>query len=168
MNKNDIKEIAKKMVRRSGMINLSREGLCQEANIPNGSFAHVVGCNFIEFMEELKQELPDQDPVLAVSKKRVPAAMRREQILQVAVELSKQTGYNKLTREQIAERAGISVSLITNHFHTMNQLRRDIIRYSIKNNEVAVIAQGLAAGDKRALKAPSELKAKAAKHIASL
>lgn len=165
MKREQVKQTALEMVKEAGLINLSRSALCERAGIPDGSFPHVMGCNFSEFVEELRDQSDDQ--TRAVTKNRANPALRKEQILKVAISQAKERGYNKVTRDGIAEGAGVSMGLVTRYFGTMKNLRRDIIRYAISNDVAEIIAQGLANGDDHARKAPAELKAKAATLLAN-
>ena len=49
----------------------------------------------------------------------------------------------------------------------MTQLRRDIMRYAVREGLAEIVAQGLANGDDHAKKAPAELKATAATLLAN-
>lgn len=165
MKREHVKQTALSMVEEAGLINLSRSALCERAGIPDGSFPHVMGCNFSEFVEELRGLRPD--PAHVVTKNRANPALRKDQILSVAVTQAKEVGYNKVTRDAVAVAAGVSMGLVTRYFGTMKNLRRDIIRYAIRNDIAEIIAQGLANGDDHARKAPAELKAKAATLLAN-
>lgn len=165
MNKEQVKQKAIEMVKSDGLINLSRSGLCEAAGIPNGSFPHVMGCTFSEFVEELKEL--DQGSNSEVNKTRTDPELRKGQILSVAIELSKELGYHKVTRDGIAERAGISAGLISRYFNTMTQLKRAIIRAAIHQEIPEIVAQGIANNDDHARKAPPELKRKAIELMAN-
>ena len=67
MKREKVKQTAIDMVEEAGLINLSRSALCARAGIPDGSFPHVMGCNFSEFVEELRGICPD--PAHVVSQK---------------------------------------------------------------------------------------------------
>lgn len=166
MTKDQVKQTAVVMVKESGLINLSRRELCQRAGIPDGSFPHVMGCNFTAFVAQLKDENIEQ-PVAPVSKSRVPANMRKEQILGVAIDQATEKGYHKITRDGVADAAGVSHSLVSRYFRTMGQLRTDVMRAAIKRGLLAIIAQGLVNGDERAKKAPDHLKEQAAELLAT-
>lgn len=170
MDKEEITEIAITMVYENGLINLSRHNLCERAMIPVGSFPYVVGCTFLEFVDELK-ELPEitnvKEATTVTTKQRVDPKLRREQILNVAIELSKAGRYNKVTAENIATTAGISPSLVAKYFKTMTQLRRAIIRVAISKEIPEIIAQGIANGDDHVRKAPPELRRQALELIAN-
>ena len=167
MNREEVKQVAVKMVRDHGLINLSRSELCERAGIPDGSFPHVMGLTFAEFVAELSAE-GITTATTTVSKRRANPALRKESILDAAVALAKELTYKKVTRDLVAARAGISPGLVSRYFGTMKQLHRDIIRRAIKDEVLEVVAQGLANGDIHALKASPELKTKAAHVLANI
>lgn len=74
-------------------------------------------------------------------------------------------GWGQLTRDAVARNAACSDALVSSYFGTMVNFRRAVMRHAIKGENLAVIAQGLAAGDKTARKAPEPLKAKAIKTL---
>jgi len=160
-----IKAIAIKMVKKDGLINLSRRSLSVASGIPDGSFPHVMGCTFGEFVEELRSEGIEPGQTEVVNRSRVNSDLRRDQILDAAVTLSISDGYHKITREQIAAKCGISPALISNYFGTMINLRRDIVRHAIKCEIVEIIAQGLANADNHARKAPDSLRKAAVAYL---
>lgn len=165
--KSHITNIALDMVHTHGLINLSRLELCERAGISDGSFVYHMGCNFTEFVSKLRPEVEDQTIHKVVKLRTVDPALRHDQILNAAIEVAKKKGYNKLTRPDVSEAAGVSLSLITYYFETMNQLKRDIMRAAVKRGVVEIVAQGLVNKDRHALKASKELKTKAAHLIAS-
>lgn len=93
--------------------------------------------------------------------KRLNPALRKEQILEAAIELAIKNGYQHVTRDTIASHAGVTYSLVTHYFNTMPQLKRAIMRAAISREIVEIIAQGLASRDPQALKASDELKQRA-------
>jgi len=166
MKREQVTAVAVAMVKEAGLINLSRKELCERAGIPDGSFPHVMECNFSEFVEELRG-MDIVAAIIPVSKSRVPAAMRKEHILGVAVDLAKQQSYNKITRDGVAEKAGVSMGLVTKYFGTMNQLKNDVVRYAIKNEVVEIVAQCVANQHPKAKKLSPELKTKAIEFLAA-
>jgi AcrR family transcriptional regulator len=90
---------------------------------------------------------------------------RKQQILTAAISLAVKDGYQKVTREAIAEAALCSPGLVSNYFNTMTQCRRAIMRAAIKDRNLTIIAQGVVAKDKDALKAPTELQEAALKSL---
>lgn len=166
MERNEVKQLAVKMVDEAGLINLSRADLCARAGIPDGSFLHIMGCTFAEFTEELKAE-GVSETVFPVKKKRANPALRKEHILNAAVSLAKDVGYQRITRDGIAERAGVSMGLVSSYFGTMVQLKNDVMRRAVKQGILEIIAQGLAAQDDHAKKAPKALKQQAVRLLAN-
>ncbi len=160
MNRDQVKQIAITLVRRIGLINLSRRELCKAAGIADGSFMSIMDCTFTEFIDELRAENINQC-LVAVNKRRVAPSLRKEQLLKVAVAEAIDKGYNSVTRDAVAEIAGVSFGLITKYFGTMTQLKNDIIRYAIKNEVLEIVAQGIANQDHRVKKIPAELRKKA-------
>lgn len=158
--RDEIKAIAVRMVKENGLINLSRSGLCAAAGIPDGSFPYVMGCNFSEFVGELRV-MGLNSPLRKVSKTRTNPELRKEHILDTAVAVAKSIGYNKITRDQVAEAAGVSPGLISRYFPAMVQLRKAVMRQAVRHEIPEIIAQGLAADDDRAKGAPPELKSRA-------
>lgn len=164
MTKGDLLSLAKTMARETGLINLSRQALCDRAEIAPGSFSYYAGCTFNEFVAELKDELFDGRCV-PVTKARANPELRKGSILDAAVQLAKKQGYSNISRQQIAELAGVSTGLVTKYFGTMPQMRRAIMRSAITRGIPEIVAQGMAAGDRQAGKAPEELKAAARKTL---
>jgi len=167
MERQEVKNVALQLVREWGLINLSRSGLCARAGIPDGSFPNIMGCNFSEFVEEIRAEGAEDAPA-HVNKRRANPALRKLHILAMAVEVSKTRGYNRITRDEVAKAAGVSMGLVTRYFGTMVQLRRAIIRYAIQKEIPEIVFQGIACGDDNARKAPQALKTRAAELLANL
>jgi DNA-binding transcriptional regulator YbjK len=122
MTRDQIKKIALQMIKENGLINLTRKGLCIKADIPDGSFHYIMGCTFLQFTKELKNE-PIKNSTHVINRNRVNPELRRNQILDVAIKMSKTIGYNKITRDGIAEQAGVSMGLVTRYLGTMKKLR---------------------------------------------
>jgi len=87
---------------------------------------------------------------------------RREKILNVALEIAARVGYSNVERQEVAIGAECSAALISYHFSTMTQFKRAIMRAAVHKEDAKVVAQGLAANDPIAVKAPALLKAQAA------
>lgn len=98
---------------------------------------------------------------------KLEARQRIAQILAAALELAPKVGYQKLTREAVAQRLGIPPSLIPYHMGTMAEFRRQVMREAVRVECLPVIAQGIAASDRHALKASPELRARALQSLVS-
>ena len=97
-----------------------------------------------------------------MTKKRLHPDDRKQQILTAAIKVAGHPGgWGKLTRDAVAKEAGCAEGLVSKYFGTMIAFRRSIMRAAIQARNLAVVAQGLAAGDTNAQKAPPELKAAA-------
>lgn len=96
-----------------------------------------------------------------MTREHLPAKDRTRQLLDAALLVAERDGFANLRRDAIAEEAGVNGSLVSLRLGTMEAVRRDVMRLAIKRACLPVIAQGLAARDRHALKAPPELKEKA-------
>lgn len=93
---------------------------------------------------------------------KLEARERKAQILAAALALCETVSYTRVTRDQIAEKAGCPPTLVAYHFGTVISLRRDIMREAVRAGCLRVIAQGLALRDPHAMKAPEDLRRRAA------
>lgn len=99
--------------------------------------------------------------MIETATKRLDPKVRKEEILVAAVEVAQLVGLDKLRRDAVAERAGVANGLVSRYFNTMLQLRHAVVRYAVQKQILSIIAQGLAAGEVEARKAPEDLKRKA-------
>ena len=91
---------------------------------------------------------------------------RYECLLKNAVQLSKDIGYMNITREKVALRAKVSEGLINRYFSKINNLKKNVILYSIDHEVIEIIAQGLALKNKTIIKKiSSETMKKALKYL---
>ena len=86
---------------------------------------------------------------------------RKEQLLLAAIEVSKEKGYQRITRTDVAERADVSAGLIHFYFESIDLLRRAIMDAAVEREIPEIVLQGLAVSDSAALLAPVKLRAKA-------
>lgn len=103
---------------------------------------------------------------MSKKKRRLDPEVRKEQILDAALDVARVRNYTSITREEIADRAGVSVGLVTKYFSTMPQLKRDVMRAAIRVEALAIIAHGVAIRDPHALKAPADLQQRAVASLA--
>lgn len=82
-------------------------------------------------------------------------------ILKAAMFVAERDGFNKITRKQIALKAGVSLGVVSQAFGTMVKLKRTVMRRAIKDEILSIIAVGLGMRDKTAMKATDEIKRKA-------
>lgn len=100
--------------------------------------------------------------------------MSKATIVRTAAQMAVSAGFDKLTRQAIAERLNIFPSSISFHCGTMTALRAQAVQYAIDRaleggrfHYIDVVAQALAAKHPVALRAPKEVKAAAAKLLAA-
>ena len=74
-------------------------------------------------------------------------------ILDLALHMAAEHGYDRITREMIAAEVECSPALISKLFGTMPQMRRAIMSAAVARRNLKVIAQGLVAGDSKAKRA---------------
>ena len=90
-----------------------------------------------------------------MTRKRLLPADRKAEILTAALDVAaRKNGWSSLTREAVAATANCSPASISVHFGTMIAFRRTIMREAVRTAKLPIIAQGLAAGDTHARKAP--------------
>lgn len=101
-------------------------------------------------------------------KRRLKQDERRAEILDAAVAVAKDQGFSNITRDAIAARADVVGGLVTHYFGTILNLKRDIMRYAVRTEILSIIAQGVAIGDKHALKASPDLRKRAIESLAQI
>ncbi len=92
--------------------------------------------------------------------------VRRDQILSAAMDIALTDGYDKLTRDGVANRANVAAGQVNRIFNTMPQLKRAVMRSTVSQLELnpsndrllMILAKGLSMGETPALKASQELK----------
>lgn len=94
--------------------------------------------------------------------------IRRESILDAAITLAKKRGYNRITRDAVAEEAGVSSPLIAAYFPRMSHLRVAIMDTSINRQIVEIIAQGLTINDPMALNINEGLRKKVMTYLSKI
>ena len=147
---------AESIAREVGLVNVTRRNLCEFLGMPVGSFQHFFGGTFGNLVATLRSRgVCDGIPI---DRKR----FNRTDVLRAAILTVATThGYDKITRKQIAEYAGVSRALVTWYFGSMREIRDMIVTYAIDNSILEVIAYGIVIRDTRILRAPKTLKEKA-------
>lgn len=100
--------------------------------------------------------------MIPTMKKHLPSEIRGQQLLDVAVALASKGGLSKLTREAIAVKANVSPGLVSVRLGTMANLRRAIMRQAVAREDLKLLAEGLVMRDPVVMRAPAELRARAA------
>jgi AcrR family transcriptional regulator len=118
---------------------------------------------------DLRNELMARQPELNLPEEpdlRMQPEQRKDQLLTIGLGLAAEVGYKNVTMVKLTEAAGVSRTLYHRYFSTVGRFRVDLMRAAVKQENLAVIAQGLAAKDPQALKAAPELRERAAATIA--
>ena len=89
---------------------------------------------------------------------RLDPEVRRELILLRAVKLAANIGYLNITRDGVAEAAGVSCGLVTHYFKSIDELRRQVMLTAIRDEILSIILEGLAVRDETARNAPIRLR----------
>jgi len=96
---------------------------------------------------------------------RMTAKARKAEILAAAMGLARERGFNRVLLTDVAKAAGCTHGLVLHYFHAVGQLHRAIMSEALHTGDAAILAQGLAVGNPKALKAPDALKLRAAQHL---
>ena len=149
-----------------GLINIGKPEICAHLGISINAFSKDLGCSFFEYFEKLKESVDDPGPTKA-SRKRTDSGLRKDNLLNTAVAMAAEVGFNNIDRISLATRAEVSPALISKYFGTLDQLKNDVMRRAVKTENLTVIAQGLAAKNRHAQKASEELQTRALRCLIS-
>ena len=102
-------------------------------------------------------------------RQRLPADVRRQQILEGAFAYARQHGYDYITRDGVAEFVNVSTGQVTRIFGGIENLRVAVIDHAVKEatggddsrETLAIVARGLLIGAKSARGAKRAIKQKA-------
>jgi AcrR family transcriptional regulator len=67
-------------------------------------------------------------------------------VLEAAIAEAREQGYQFITRDAVAARAGVSVGGVNNAFGTMVDLKRAVLRAAIEREILPIVAEGIAMG----------------------
>lgn len=93
---------------------------------------------------------------------------RKAAILLAAMTEAGKHGYDRVTREAIAQRADCAPGLVSHYFGTMPQMKRAIMSEAIRTRNLRIVAQGLTTRHPKAMRAPLELRTAAAMTLAGV
>lgn len=83
---------------------------------------------------------------------------RKNKIIVTAMEHARAHSYLTLKRTEVAEAAGVAVSLVSHHFGDIAGLRDEVMRRAVAESDLVIIAQGLTNRDPIAIDAPEPIK----------
>jgi len=158
--KEKIERAAEALVKKHGIVNLTKADVCEKAGVPDGSFVHYMGTSWTDYLEELRG-LVEGQTFTTIKRTRAAASDRLNQVMNHAIAEAKLVGYDRLTLPMIAERCGVSRTVVFNHLGTTKQMRESVLRSAVRRGEAAIVAQGIANQDPIALRAPKPLRLEA-------
>lgn len=88
---------------------------------------------------------------------RLTPKVRKESILDAALRVAEDLGFQHLNGVRVAEAADVAVGLVFHYYSTMVKLRRAVMRAAVHQERLTIIRYGVAIGDKQALKAPADV-----------
>lgn len=97
---------------------------------------------------------------------RVMREDRERRILDAALEEAKEQGYQWITRDRVAARAGVAAGSVNAAFGKTVELKRAVMRVAVERGVLEIVAQGLAEGSAIAQAATPEIKQQAAALLA--
>ena len=148
---------ARELAEQIGKKNLKRDVVCARAEVPEGSFGYATGMKFDEWVESL--DLPDTDhPIIGL---RLDPALRKDQIILKALELSHQRGYVNIHFDDIAKELDISAQGIKHYYPSIDILRDTLMEKAIALDNYSLITQGVVNCHPMALALDMETKTKA-------
>ena len=78
--------------------------------------------------------------------KRLSKKLREAQLIQAAILAASVSGIDSVTKQQIAELAGVTHGLVSRYLGNMADVRRTIVREAISQEVTAVILNALSTG----------------------
>lgn len=94
--------------------------------------------------------------------------MLKENILQAAVKLARNCGYQRLTRFNIAGQVGCCEATINYHYGSMIHLKSAVIAYAIAHEILSIVVEALAARHPDASNLSDTLRRKAAREMSGI
>lgn len=92
---------------------------------------------------------------------------RDGRILQAAIEQAKTDGYQWITRDAVAEAAGVSPGTVNTAYGTMPALKRAVLQAAVDGGVLEIVAQGLADRHPIVMNAPEDVRRAAAAAMVS-
>lgn len=93
--------------------------------------------------------------------KKLKPEIRKELIIEAAISVAEEVGYLNIQRVDVANKAGCASGTVNRYYGTMNQLKIDVLRHAIKNENYTVIMQGITNNAPQMKKVSDDLKQRA-------
>lgn len=76
-----------------------------------------------------------------MKRERLTQKQRKKQILETALSIAEEKGYQSITRQEIADRIGMSYSLVSFYFNTARIMRDAVLTEAIRTENLRIVAQ---------------------------
>lgn len=133
---------ARMLARERGAIHVRKADVCKLAKLAPSAFNRVMGETFPQMMMRLGEPMGDTKSCV-----RASPEMRKNNILDCAIDCARTLGYNAITRADIAKRANVSSALISHYLGPIECVRKVVLEESITRGIPEIVAQGLALND---------------------
>lgn len=99
-----------------------------------------------------------------MKKERLTQEQRKKQILETAMCIAEEKGYQSITRQEIADRIGIAPSYVNFYFNTARVMKDAVLTEAIRTENLRIVAQASLTKD-TSWEISSELRKKAINYI---
>ena len=93
--------------------------------------------------------------------RRLPADIRRRQIMGAALKLAERRGLHAISMAEVAAEAKCSRPLVIRYLGNSEQFKKELLAEAIRTNNLKVIAQGILLKSRACLRLPQEKRAEA-------
>lgn len=76
-----------------------------------------------------------------MSREKLTQEQRKKQILETAIFLAEKKGYQNFTRQEIADKIGISPSYVNFYFNTAKIMKEAVLNEAIRTENLRIVAQ---------------------------
>ena len=151
----DYKKTIRPVAVQIGLSNLTHQNFCDALCIPKSALERVTGKNFtswVEFMRADNVPLGTPEPRGRIHN----PAIRRELLLDTALELAEAAGLDRLSAPYIAAVAGVSRTLVQKYLDG-RPLREVVVAHAVARSNATVVAEGLRLGVELPSQTPATL-----------
>lgn len=92
----------------------------------------------------------------------------QEKIILAGLSLLERDGQAGVTREAVAEVAGVSPASVSHHFGSISEFRSLLMQTAVDRGVIKAVAWGLVAGDPLAMNAPENLRRAAIRSLGAV
>lgn len=100
-----------------------------------------------------------------MTRQRLDPDIRKQQILDAAIDLSIQKGYRQLTRQSIANKIRCAAPLINHYYGNIENLRDIVLQIAIEREIMPILAESYGSRGKETSHLPTPLKEKVINYL---